>query len=110
MGKRHALQLFPVVEGLVGELGNGRVHASLPAEHTAARVGTRLIQAFEEGVAAVLQSDLSQEGVGDDSFFGTLLGNGRKLLVVAYQYELVDGVMLLMAGREDTNQVGFQYL
>ena len=110
VGKRYTLQLLPVVEGLVGELGNGRVHASLLTEHTAARVGTRLVQAFKKGVAAVLQSDLSQDRVGDGSFFGTLLSDGRKLLVVAHQYELVDGVMWLVTSREDTNQVGFQYL
>ena len=110
MRKRHALQLLPVVERLVRELGNGRMHASLLVKDAPAGVRTRFVKAFEQRVAAIFQPDVPQQEVGHGSFFRTLLGNGRQLFVVAHQYELVDGVMLLMTGRQDTYQVGFQNL
>ena len=64
----------------------------------AAGIRTRFVKAFEQRVAAIFQPDVPQQEVGHGSFFRTLLGNGRQLFVVAHQYELVDGVMLLMTG------------
>ena len=99
-----------VIKRLVRELGNGRVHASLLVKNAPAGVRTRFVKAFEQRVAAVFQPDGLQKEVGHGCFFRTLLGNGRQLFVVTYEDKLVDGVMLLMTGRQDTDQVGFQNL
>ena len=86
------------------------MHAPLLVKDAPAGVRTRFVKAFKQRVAAIFQTDVPQQEVGHGSFFRTLLGNGRQLLVVAHQDKFVDGVMLLMTGRQDTYQVRLQNL
>lgn len=39
-----------------------------------------------------------------------MLGDGRQLLVITYEDKLLDGILLIVAGRQDTDQIRFENL
>ena len=108
--KGHGFQPLLRVKGVVGELGDGRVHAPLLAEHAPELRRALPVQAFEKRVAAIRQPDSEQERVGHPGFCLVLLGYGGQLFVIAYQYELVNRVSRCVLCREDADKVGLQYL
>ena len=110
MRQRNRFQMFLIIKGMVREFGNSRVHASLFVKNAPEVLFALAVQPFEERVAAVGQSDSLQKRIGDRCLIGTLLGDGRQLLVITYEDKLLDGIFLIVAGRQDTDQVRFENL
>lgn len=102
--------MFLIIKGMVREFGNSRVHASLFVKNAPEVLFALAVQPFEERVAAVGQSDSLQKRIGDRCLIGTLLGDGRQLLVITYEDKLLDGILLIVAGRQDTDQIRFENL
>ena len=62
-------------------------------------------QSFEEGIAAVGESDGQEQRVVDSRLFLVLLYNGGQLFVVADEDETFD-----LRSAEQSDDVGFEYL
>ena len=106
MRKSHGKEA-PVVERFRGKGGNVWMHTTLVVKHSnhIVVVAVLLVKTFEEGVAAVGQANLAEQGRRDCRPFLTLHHHRRQLLVVAYHNESIDG-----RGCKNAHNLRFQYL
>ena len=102
MGQGNGLELLGEIERAVGEVGDGRMHATLMVQRTneVGAAGAQLLmdEAFEERHLTVGEADGAQLRFGDGAVAVVLLHDGRQLLIVADEDEFIDVAALGCVG------------
>ena len=110
MGQGNRFQMLVGVEHPTGEIGYGRMHASLLMEHTLDVGRSYAKQPFEKRLPTVGESDAMQQRIVCTTIPFFLLHHCRQLLMVANEDEAVDTALTVYMRGKETDDVGLEYL